>query len=70
MTMSRTQSPLVAAKKGERLRRERRKERLMLAVVVLVMLASMIAYGFYLKYFYFNKPGSRKKPPASHAAPK
>ena len=41
----------------------------MLAGIILLMTASMVAYGFYLKYFYFNKPRSPGKPGASGSAP-
>lgn len=36
----------------------------MLAGIILLMIVSMVVYGFYLKYFYFNKPGHRQKPAA------
>ena len=57
----------MAARKAERLRRQRRKERLLLVGVILLMVGSMVAYGFYLKYFYFGKPRPSHKPatPAS-----
>ncbi len=37
----------------------------MLAGIILLMIASMVVYGFYLKYFYFSKPGYRQKPASS-----
>lgn len=40
----------------------------MLAGIILLMVASMVAYGFYLKYFYFSKPRPSQKPPVSGAA--
>jgi flagellar basal body-associated protein FliL len=52
----------MAARKAGRLRRQRRKEKLMLAGIILLMVASMVAYGFYLKYFYFGKPRPSHKP--------
>jgi hypothetical protein len=61
----RTQSPTVAAKRAKKQRRERRKENLMLSGIILLMIASMVAYAFYLKFFYFSKPGYSKKPTAS-----
>ena len=42
----------------------------MLAGIILLMIASMVLYAFYLKYFYFDKPGYRKKPPTSGSTPK
>jgi hypothetical protein len=62
--VSRIKPPWVAAKKAERARRQRRKEGLMLAGVILLMIASMVVYGFYLKHFYFNKPAPSQKPPS------
>jgi hypothetical protein len=68
--VSRTKSPWIAAKKAEQSRRQLRKERLMLAGIILLMVASMVVYGFYLKYFYFNTPRPSQKPAASGEAPK
>lgn len=42
----------------------------MLPGIILLMIASMVAYGFYLKFFYFSKPGPSQKPAASGSAPK
>jgi hypothetical protein len=68
--VGRTKSPWKAAKKAEQSRRQLRKERLMLAGIILLMLASMVLYGFYLTYFYFNKPRPPQKPAANGEAPK
>jgi hypothetical protein len=68
--VSRAKPPWIAAKKAEQFRRQRRKERLMLAGIILLMIASMVAYGFYLKYFYFNRPRPPQKPAASGETPK
>jgi len=40
----------------------------MLLICILVMTASMVIYGFYLKHFYFKKPVA-PKPATSHSAP-
>lgn len=39
----------------------------MLVGIILLMVASMVAYGFYLKHFYFGQPRPSHKPstPAS-----
>jgi hypothetical protein len=42
----------------------------MLAGIILLMIASMVLCGFYLKYFYFSKPRPPQKPAASGAAQK
>src|SRR5215207_5543842 len=63
--VSRAKSPWIAAKRAERSRRQRRKESLMLAGIVLLMIASMVAFGFYLKHFYFNTP----RPPQNRPSP-
>ena len=61
--MSRMQSPPLAARKAERLRRQRRKERLRLIGIILLMIASMAAYGFYLRdYFQKDRLYHQKHP--------
>jgi hypothetical protein len=60
--VSRIKPPWVAAKKAEQARRQRVKERLMLTGIILLMIASMVVYGFYLKDFYFSKPAPSQKP--------
>lgn len=42
----------------------------MLAGIILLMIASMVVYGFYLKYFYFNKPAPSQKPPSGGSTSK
>ena len=42
----------------------------MLIGVILVMVASMVVYGFYLKHFYFNTPRLPQKPADNGEAPK
>jgi hypothetical protein len=51
----RTRLPKVATKRSERLRRQQRKERLILIGVVLAV-AAAAALGTYLKYEHFIKP--------------
>jgi hypothetical protein len=60
----RTQSPKVATNRSERLRRQQRKERLILIGVILAV-AAAAALGTYLKYEHFIKPREHQKPPAT-----
>ena len=55
--MSRWKSPQAAAKEAEKLRKEKRKDRLMLIGVILLMLASTTAY------FVFYAIPRLKNPP-------
>jgi hypothetical protein len=68
--VSRSKSPWIAAKKAERLRHQRGKERLMVAAVILLMSAALVSYAFYWKYYYFSKPGSVKRPSVNTNEPK
>ena len=42
----------------------------MLIGISLLVVASMVVYGFYLKSFYFNTPRPPHKPAANGEAPK